>query len=272
MAPTATTAFIVKVIDGNDTASAGNFVIVDEIPTSNLPSDVKLCDNATVDIDAGGGYASYQWSNGFDGQIITIQGNTLPYAYTNYYLHIVNANGCSVDDSTRIEVLASPKNMLGNDTSICQQSTLILDAGSMLSYLWSTGDTAQTILVDGNLGQGQYNYWVETVNQDNCTGSDTIEVSIVYCNSIVKIDNDYQVHVYPVPFHDKVNVEIEGTHDDDINILIFDNQGKLVYQSAMEFRGMKTVKTLDLRFLSKGMYNLHLQGKQLYQVEKLIVQ
>ncbi len=272
VAPTATTAFIVKVIDGNDTASAGNFVIVDEIPTSNLPSDVKLCDNATVDIDAGGGFASYQWSNGFDGQIITIQGNTLPYAYTNYYLHIVNANGCSVDDSTRIEVLASPKNILGNDTSICLQSTLILDAGSMLSYLWSTGDTAQTILVDGNLGQGQYNYWVETVNQDNCTGSDTIEVSIVYCNSIVKIDNDYQVHVYPVPFHDKVNVEIEGTHDDDINILIFDNQGKLVYQSAMEFRGMKTVKTLDLRFLSKGMYNLHLQGKQLYQVEKLIVQ
>jgi len=41
---------------------------------------------------------------------------------------------------------------LGNDTSLCASASLLLDAGTSIciyhnSYLWSTGDTTQTITV-----------------------------------------------------------------------------------------------------------------------------
>ncbi len=61
---------------------------------------------------------------------------------------------------------------LGPDASMCPGDSLILDAGFGYStYLWSTGDTTQTLPV-----KGMGTYWV-TVSDDECTLSDTIEVS-----------------------------------------------------------------------------------------------
>ncbi len=61
---------------------------------------------------------------------------------------------------------------LGPDASMCPGDSLILDAGFGYStYLWSTGDTTQTLPV-----KGAGTYWV-TVSDDECTLSDTIEVS-----------------------------------------------------------------------------------------------
>lgn len=62
---------------------------------------------------------------------------------------------------------------LGNDTSICSSSSLVLDAGSPgATYLWNTAATTQTISV-GTTGT----YYVD-VSQNGCTASDTINVSI----------------------------------------------------------------------------------------------
>lgn len=70
-------------------------------------------------------------------------------------------------------VLYLPYVFLGNDTTILQGQTLVLDAGNTGSdYLWSTGETTQTIQVTLT---GNY-----AVNVSNFCGTDadTIEVSV----------------------------------------------------------------------------------------------
>lgn len=273
VAPSVTTAFIVTIYDGNDSATAGQFVIVDEIPVGILPSDTGLCANSQITLDAGGGYTNYQWSNGLAGQQINLAGNSLPYGFTNFYVSITNANGCSVEDSVRVEVTPSPSYFLGNDTNICEQANIILDAGpNMNSYLWNTGDTTQTIVVNGSLGQGNYLYWVDVVNQYNCSGFDSISIDIVYCNSIIYINNDYKVKIYPNPTTDVLKIEIIGAKDDNLDMMIFDMQGKLVYSSKIEFRDKYLLTSIGVGELAKGLYTLRIKGQHMQSIQKLIIQ
>lgn len=62
---------------------------------------------------------------------------------------------------------------LGNDTTICVDEILILDAGTEgIEYQWSTGSQNQTIAID-TAGT----YWVEVTGADGCTAYDEIEVT-----------------------------------------------------------------------------------------------
>lgn len=61
---------------------------------------------------------------------------------------------------------------LGNDTTICVDEILTLDAGTGNSFVWSTGEFTQTIDVD-TAGT----YWVEVTNATGCTDFDDIEVT-----------------------------------------------------------------------------------------------
>lgn len=68
---------------------------------------------------------------------------------------------------------------LGKDQTITLDDTLVLDAGVNGPYLWSTGDTTQTITIIGkNLNTGTYTYSVSTRTQ-TCLRSDTISIEVV---------------------------------------------------------------------------------------------
>jgi Ig-like domain CHU_C associated/SprB repeat/Secretion system C-terminal sorting domain len=70
---------------------------------------------------------------------------------------------------------------LGNDTSICQRSALLLDAGNVgATYLWSTGATTQTIIVDSAALDTTHLFWVEVGDMRGCRSRDTIGISSNY--------------------------------------------------------------------------------------------
>lgn len=84
-----------------------------------------------------------------------------------------NSSSCSatvmVTDSGNITAL--PVN-IGADTSICESTTLPLDAGFPgSSYIWDTGDTTQVL----NIGGGTHDVLV--TNSLGCTGRDTIVIN-----------------------------------------------------------------------------------------------
>ena len=63
---------------------------------------------------------------------------------------------------------------LGPDLSLCGDTSYVLDAGNFDTYLWSTGETTQTITITDN---GQYWVDVEMVNY-GCSDRDTIVVDM----------------------------------------------------------------------------------------------
>jgi len=72
---------------------------------------------------------------------------------------------------------------LGGDKVICINDSIILDAGPAKdSYLWSTGDTLQTITITE---PGQY--WIVTVKNE-CTSTDTI--NIIEENPVISLGPD----------------------------------------------------------------------------------
>lgn len=133
-------------------------------------------------IDAGVTSNIYEWFkdgvswNTFDNNKLEIQGVTLADA-GEYKAQITNPFADQLTLYTkciRLEVLDPCEGFepsLGNDFSICQGDTTILNAGIAQGYLWSTGDTTQTIEVTQS---GTYS--VIVTNEFGCDRGDEITI------------------------------------------------------------------------------------------------
>jgi len=102
--------------------------------------------------------------------------------YTYVYT-IVDNHGCSYDTSVTVDIVPQPIVNLGNDTILCGQPTLVLDAdGGTLgaSYLWNlpSGLTTQTNTINSP-GTWNHNYNVKVTNTNGviqCIDRDTINI------------------------------------------------------------------------------------------------
>jgi gliding motility-associated-like protein len=140
-------------------------VVVAPFPVVDLGNDTVLCEVTNLLLDAGPGLA-YTWSTSATSQTITA---TTP---DTYWIEVSNGN-CEASDTLMIqEIVLDPD--LGNDTSLCDGDSLILNIFEPgLSYLWSTGDTTGFLIITL---PGQY--WV-AVTSGPCTFFDTIQVNYI---------------------------------------------------------------------------------------------
>ena len=85
-------------------------------------------------------YSYYQWSNGSYDWWISV------YNSGTYYVTITDNNGCTGVDSIAVTVIPT---ITATGDPICNSEPMILDAGpNDASYLWSTGQTSETITPD----------------------------------------------------------------------------------------------------------------------------
>ena len=102
-------------------------------------------------------------------------------------LHIYDNFGCRWDTATHISTVYTPLPNLGNDTSLCDVATMILDASDRHSnkanyqYTWNPyGETTPQIVTTPNVGT-DVTYIVEVNNIEknrNCTSRDTIHIKV----------------------------------------------------------------------------------------------
>ncbi|MFD1551217.1 hypothetical protein DNU06_13145 [Putridiphycobacter roseus] len=139
-------------------------VTVNPLPIVNLGPDTILCENANLVLSDAVVGATYLWQ---DASVNT----TFNVASAGGYWLETTLNGCVARDSINV-VYQQVSVDLGNDTNICQNQTLLLDATTAnATYLWQDNSTNPTFNV---VQAGQY--FVEvTVNA--CTADDTINVT-----------------------------------------------------------------------------------------------
>ncbi|MFM9945611.1 MAG: gliding motility-associated C-terminal domain-containing protein [Bacteroidia bacterium] len=108
-------------------------------PGLNLRNDTSFCGPFIFKIKTNKPFETYEWSNGSYSRetIITKPGQVK--------VAIKNADGCLQSDS--FNIINYPENIssITGDTMACTSSVLDLMASSNLIYLWSTGETTQTI-------------------------------------------------------------------------------------------------------------------------------
>jgi gliding motility-associated-like protein len=133
----------------------------------------EKCNNDTVILSANGGYANYQWAP--SGNLIS-DGSTVkvsPLKSTWYYATAETLQGCFLKDSFLLTVNTSPSLNLGNDTSICEDKSIILTASTgFANYDWSEGSTSSSIEVTS---PGLY--FLSATYSNNCISRDTIQVN-----------------------------------------------------------------------------------------------
>ncbi|MBT3209574.1 MAG: T9SS type A sorting domain-containing protein [Bacteroidetes bacterium] len=144
--------------------SAITTVTINPLPAVDLGADTTVCDGGLLVLD-GGMFDSYLWSDGSTDQ-------TLEVTITGVYSLSATLNGCVGVDEVSITFQPGFTIDLGIDSTFCEGMEMIIDAGAGFDYLWSTGETTQTISV---LVSGDYSV---IVNDNGCTATDTVEVTV----------------------------------------------------------------------------------------------
>jgi len=109
--------------------------------------------------------ALYDWSNGSN-----LNSNSITQAGT-YWL-TVSQQGCATSDTVTITYKPLPIVYLGNDTTLCETTTLLLNASNNnATYKWQDGNNNATYPVN-NGGK----YYV-AVNINDCVINDTININ-----------------------------------------------------------------------------------------------
>ncbi len=117
----------------------------------NLGSDFDICPNTTTSIDAGSGYAMYDWlPNGQMSQMITEGPGT-------YSVTVTDANGCTDEDDITIDPLFLDLTVMSSDADniVCSPDMVTLTASSSGTnpiFSWSNGMFGPSITV----GAGMY--------------------------------------------------------------------------------------------------------------------
>lgn len=142
----------------------------------DLGPDTALCSGAALTLDATTPGVTYLWNDGTTAPTLTAHTTGL------YWVEVDNGT-CTTRDSIQVAFDALAVD-LGNDTTICVGTTLVLDATTnAATYLWDDGSTAATRTADHTA-----TYRVQ-VTSGACMATDSIRVDVV-ANLPLDLGND----------------------------------------------------------------------------------
>ncbi|WP_186280062.1 FG-GAP-like repeat-containing protein [Fluviicola chungangensis] len=156
------------------TASAPTVVTVNALPaapTITPGGPTTFCAGGSVTLTSSAGN-SYLWSTGATTPSINV---TTAGSYT---VQVTNAAGCQSTASAPTVVTvnalpATPTITAGGSTNICMGHTVTLTSSTGTSYLWSTGETTQSITV-GTSGS----YTVQVTNAAGCLSNPSAPTTV----------------------------------------------------------------------------------------------
>ena len=147
------------------------------VPKVNLGPDTVICFGEQLSLDAGIDGDTYLWSDLSGNQVLQVN------SAGKFWVRV--ENNCGVKSDTIIVSLRHAPNVyLGEDTTLCMDQTMILDAYSDgATYLWQDGSTGRFYEV-----KNQGEYWVDVTNR--CS-TDNDSILAFYINKpLVDLGND----------------------------------------------------------------------------------
>nr|WP_321234824.1 T9SS type A sorting domain-containing protein [uncultured Psychroserpens sp.] len=184
VSPDVTTTYTVTGTHSDGSTTEAQITItVNEMPTANAGEDVETCQGTEVTLTATGG-TSYEWSTGESTQSIIVNPNV-----TATFSVEVTQNNCTSTDSVVVTVNDVPDVDAGEDVTIFIGESATLTATGADSYLWSTGETTQTISVNPVLDTS----YSVTGTIGSCENSDTITVFLQDDSVNANAGNDTEI-------------------------------------------------------------------------------
>jgi hypothetical protein len=140
------------------------------------------------------------------------------------------------------------------DTILVVPFSYLIDAGpGYTSYLWSTGETTQSITVTGG-----DTYWVTVTAANGCEATDSILVNYIVNNE--ELSNEGTIELYPNPASGFTILSGVSAGDGECKIILADLRGLEMLVTTINGSGKKTA--LDLSSLPEGLYLLKVISDQ----------
>lgn len=147
--------------DKGCTDTAFKFIQVVNKIVATVTGDLVICNGESTTITAGGG-SEYEWLEGASGNEKTL---VLSPTETTTYRVKASTALCEDDTVFQIQVNDLPYASVNSDTNICFGESLRLTAEGGITYLWSTGETTQSISVHPTQST---DYMVSVTDTNNC--------------------------------------------------------------------------------------------------------
>jgi hypothetical protein len=161
--------------------------------------ETTICPGTSIELTAPDGDL-YIWNTGETTQTIEVN----PNDSTTYFVNVFTDDVCSGNKSFRINTYPTGFAKAGHDVSICIPECINLTAQGGNSYLWSTGETSQTIEV---CPDASTNYIVEVTNNEGCIENDTVYVT---ANKRLPLNLPKETTIY---YGDYLTLKADNTND-----------------------------------------------------------
>ncbi|MEZ4910042.1 MAG: SdrD B-like domain-containing protein [Saprospiraceae bacterium] len=184
--PTESTTYMVTGTDSNGCTSVDAFTVnVDPLPIVAISGNMNVCLNSSTTLTASGGI-QYIWNTGETTASLTVT----PLVNTTYSVTATDGNGCQAATSTQVVVNALPNVLIQGSDVICINETTELTATGATSYVWSTGETTESILVSPSQTT---TYSVTGTDSNGCINIDSHTVSVNGLTINIQITGDDQI-------------------------------------------------------------------------------
>ncbi len=198
-------------------------------------------------------------------------GNSIPGNY-KYYVARENMCGTGLPEEVNILIRQLPEFSLGKDTTLDLQEKVSFDFETpYLRYEWNTGTTSPKVELKGiELGSGKHTIWLMVTDTNNCTNTDTLEITVLNPTIIPAMESDRNILVYPNPGSGKYTIRLKNHEGEKIIFILTDQSGNILLMK--DIRNVKTDEqiSLDISQFSNGIYLLKITGNKLFYFDKII--
>jgi len=214
--------YIVETIDSNSCSTFDTIqVSFISLPPFTLGPDIQQCDTSPITLNSPG-ILQWTWSDGSTDTTLTVDTSGI------YYL--VFTNGVCTDTSfVRIDIYQPLQVDLIDDTTVCINQSLLLDAGpNFTSYLWQDG-TISEFYIALSSAPATIQYSVTVVDINGCPTSDDVIVDFQICPSTNDFEFEKSLTIYPNPVQSSSSLLIDSKDHDNVSIELFSTKGKKVF-------------------------------------------
>ena len=195
------------------------------------------------------------------------------YNYKIYFYYINDQ--IAVNDTVigQVEHILLPVINLGNDTLLCDDQSIVLDAGQGYhGYLWSDNSNNQTITMDiNNAGMGPNTFFV-TIYFYDCISSDSIVVTFTTCTGLIDMYDNPVLNFYPGLTNNSLNILFTGAANKTIELQIVNLQGQVMFSDIYTNTTERYIKQINISDYTAGVYLIKMKSNNIVKTEKFIIQ
>ncbi len=189
--PTTTTTYTVVATDANGCINSDQVTItVGGNVLANAGADQTICNGMAALLNATGG-VSYSWS-----PVVGLNNPTIPSpvaspnATTSYTVTVTNTAGCSSTDQVTIFVNGNTSVHAGADQTICNGTTVLLNASGGANYSWSpVAGLNNPNIANPTASPNQTTTYTVTSNTDGCNSTDQVTVFVTQPTAVVACED-----------------------------------------------------------------------------------